>query len=155
MGALVGGYVNEHWSLNAGAEVDVFNFNDRLSAAGLDLSGEMLGLTFDPLFHVGNAKAELVVGPKLGGWMRWVHASGTSLNTGLTATADGLAEGWTIGGNMGVFVDAAPSVLVGALLSLEVRDPLHSCVTGTATAETCSSNENSATILGFAFGLLL
>ena len=87
--------------------------------------------------------------------MRWLHASGTSVDTGLSASADGLAEGWTIGGNMGVFVDAAPSTLVGAMMSLEVRDAFHSCTTGSATPEMCTSNEASATLLGFAFGLML
>jgi hypothetical protein len=155
VGALLGGYVNEIWSLNAGVELDIFNFNSRVTDAGLDLSGEMLGLTFNPLVHLGNVKAEFVAGPKLGGFLRWVHAAGTGVVTGLPAQADEMAEGWTIGGDMGVFVAASRSVLVGALMSLEVRDLLHACVTATGMAESCQSSGPSATILGFTFGVLL
>jgi hypothetical protein len=158
VGSFLGGYVNNNWSLNALAELDVFNPNHNATNSGIDLSGQMLGVTFNPLLHVGNVKAEFVVGPKLGGWIRWDHASGTNSITGVSGSADGTAEGWTIGANMGVFIAASRSVLAGALMSLEVRDILHDCATGTVhgvTSSSCSSSGDSATILGFAFGLML
>jgi hypothetical protein len=158
VGSFLGGYVNNNWSMNALAELDIFNPNSNAVDPGIDLSGQMLGVTFNPLLHVGNAKAELVLGPKLGGWIRWVQASGTNSVTGVSGSADSTAEGWTIGGNMGVFIAASPSVLAGALMSLEVRDILHLCATGTlngVTSSSCMSSGDSATILGFAFGLML
>jgi hypothetical protein len=149
LGTIVGGFVNNSWSLNAGLDFDLLNPNTRSTGSTIDLSAEMLGLSLSPLFHFGAQKAELVVGPKVGGWIEWAHASGGGL------TADGTAEGWLLGANVGAFGAATPSVLVGALLSLEVRDILHACSSGTGVAETCRSSGESATILGFSFALLL
>jgi hypothetical protein len=154
-GLLLGTFVNNDWSMNVGTSFDLLNPNSQAANLGLDVSGEMLDLTFSPLYHLGNVKGEIVIGPKLGGWVEWVQASGTDLATGTSATVNGTAEGWTLGGNLGAFLAASPDVLVGVLMSLEVRDLLHSCASGTGIAEMCKSSGDSAWILGFTFGLML
>jgi len=156
VGALVGGYVNEAWSVNAQVSFDALNPESQaITNSGVDVSGQVLELTFSPLFHVGNAKAEFVLGPKLGGWLGWAQASGTNGLTGATLTANTKVEGWTLGGNVGGFIVASPGLLLGALMSLDFRDVLHGCTTATAVAEQCTSSGESSTILGFAFALML
>ena len=153
IGALVGGFATGQWSLNAGMAFDVFNPNSQASDAGLDISGKMLDLTFSPLFHIGNAKGELVIGPKLGGWVEWVHVTGAAP---AGVAVDATAEGWTLGGNMGGFLTASPTVLVGILMTLELREPLHACASATNVAEMCTtSGLDSATMLGFTIALML
>jgi hypothetical protein len=149
VGALVGGYVSNAWSLNGGFDLDLINPNSQATSAGIELSTQMVDLTFSPLFHLGNGKAEFVVGPRAGAWMEWVHESVFGM------TADGTGEGWTLGVNMGIFGAVSPSVLLGGLLSLEDRELLHSCATITGTSEMCKSSGQSATILGLSFALLL
>lgn len=147
-GAFVGRYVKRRWSLNGQAEVDILNPNEQASSAGVGASAQMLGVAFSPLVHLGNGKAELVAGPKLGGWIQRKHlTAGCSL-------LDVTLEGWTLGANVGVFTPVSPSMLFGGMLSLEVRDVLHACAS-TGLAESCSSGGASATILGFTAGLLL
>jgi hypothetical protein len=154
VGTFLGGYLNNDWSLNGLAELDVLNPNGSLAAAGINASGQILAVSLNPLFHVGNVKGEFVAGPKLGGWVEWVHADGTDPTTGLSVSADGTVEGWTIGGDIGGFVAASPSVLVGALLSLELREPLHACETVTGQGEMCGLNATNMTVLGFTFGIM-
>jgi hypothetical protein len=154
VGSFFGRYISNDWSMNGLAEIDILNPNSQASGVGIDLSAEMLGLTFNPLFHVGNAKAEFVIGPKIGGWIEWAHISVNNPAAGVSTSGDGTAEGWTMGANMGVFIPVSPSVLAGGLMSLETRDILHACST-VGGMSMCRSNGNSATILGFGFGLLL
>jgi hypothetical protein len=148
-GAFVGRYFRRIWSLNGQAELDILNPNEEASSAGVGASAQMLGVAFSPLVHLGNGKAELVAGPKLGGWLQRKHlAAGCS-------SVDYTLEGWTLGANVGVFTAASPSTLFGGMLSLEVRDVLRACGSGTGIAGWCSSSGASAAILGFTVGLLL
>jgi hypothetical protein len=155
LGVLGGEYVTNHWSMNGALELDILNPNDMVTGGGLDFSSQMLGLTFSPLYHAGSAEVEFVVGPKLGGFVRWAHVSVTDPFTGESASADGTAEGWTIGGNIGLFGGVSSSALIGVLFSLERRGILHGCASGTGIAEQCTSSGDSATILSFALGVLL
>jgi hypothetical protein len=156
VGTFIGGFVNNTLSLNGLAELDILNPNSNGSSAGADVSGQFLGVSFNPLLHVGNGNVEFVIGPKLGGWIEWVHVNINDTVGGVSESLDGTAEGWTLGGNMGLFIPASQSVLVGALLSLEYRDPLHACASSSAGASMCTtSGLDSATILGFTFGVML
>jgi hypothetical protein len=162
VGMFLGSYVNQQWSLNASAGFNWLNFRDLSDAnAGVtgDASGGQIDLAFSPLFHVGNAKAEFVIGPKIGAAFFWDHVSLTNPGTNTSLTGDGWDIEWLLGGHMGVFVPASPDVLVGALLSLELHDVIHECgtatVTGAGTTNHCQWSGDSSTILGFAFALLL
>jgi hypothetical protein len=155
VGSFVGGFINNSWSMNGAAELDILNFNND---GGVDGSGQMLAVTFDPLLHLGSEKIELVLGPKLGGWALREHIDINDPVSGVSGSGDATAEGWTIGGNMGLFVAVSPTVLAGVLMSLEVRDVLHSCASvtvGTQAVDQCKSSGDSNTILGFTFGLML
>jgi len=156
LGTFIGGFVNNAWSLNGLAELDILNPNSQSTGAGVDASAQMLGVTFSPLLHVGNVNVEFVIGPQLGGWIEWAHVSVNDPASGTFVSADATVEGWTVGGNMGLFIPASPSVLVGALVSLEYRDPLHACASSSAGVSNCTtSGFDSATLLGFAFGVML
>lgn len=153
-GGLLGKYLNNDWSLNAGVAFDVVNTNSAVTDLDIDLQAQILELTFNPLFHVGNAKVEFVVGPKIGGWVMWTRLAGTS-EDGSRVIVNGTSEGWTFGGTVGVFLRATPGVSAGVMTSLETRDLLYSCAKITGMESRCESGGSSTTILGFVFALML
>ncbi|HTA19352.1 MAG TPA: hypothetical protein VK989_08675 [Polyangia bacterium] len=181
VGAFLGAFVNDDWSLNASATLDILDVSENVPAGTtVDNGGQVVSLAFSPLFHVGNPKAEFVVGPILGGWAEWVHATETespetAAATGLvSSSAQGWEAGWTVGGNLGVFIPVSSGVRAGALLTLERRGVLHQCVefklteqpavggtigvdgtSGGGPRDSCQSSGPGATVLGFTFALLL
>jgi hypothetical protein len=154
LGTFLGAFTNNDFSVNGAVTFDVMNPNSK--ADPLEISAQMLELTFSPLFHLGSPQVEFIVGPKLGFWNMWSHVRIPVGVLGPTQIdIDGTTQGWTVGGNMGLLVAATPGALVGVILNLEVRDIIHSCGTATGMPEECDTSGDSSTILGFSFATLL
>jgi hypothetical protein len=146
LGAILGGAVSEIFSVNGEATIDVMN----PSSAGADASEDMATLAFSPLFHARSGSAEIVIGPKLGLWALSGHAS-----NGIT-TVDVDEQGWTIGGNAGVFFPVGTGTAsLGMLLSFANLQVSHFCATVTGYGEMCSSDvSGDVNVLGMTFAAL-
>jgi hypothetical protein len=155
VGALVGGYVADQWSLNASVIVDVINPNADVvkpgAPADVDANGQVFELAFSPLFHAGNSQFEVALGPKVGAWALRIHADDTTIQ-GDAAT--GTAQGWLFGGNVGLFARAS-AFSAGLLLSLDLRDTFNACLEGANITRRCQSSAPSDTLLGVALAFLL
>ena len=159
IGTLIGGFVNNAWSLNGLAELDILNPNSQAERRRRRLLRADVGPDLQPAACTSAmCNVEFVIGPQLGGWMRWAHASNINdQSRGLSGSADATGEGWTLGGNMGLFVAASPSVLVGALMSLEVPRPLPRLRDGYGAARACARPAASTARRSWAsaFGVML
>ena len=146
LGAFLGGYVTDSFSANGEVTIDVMNPR----SAGVDSSEWMADFTFSPLFHVRSGSAEIVLGPKLGLWTLSAHAS-----DGIESI-DVAEQGWTIGGNVGVFFAVGGGrTSLGMLMSLANLQISHACVTTTGYGQRCSSDVNGdVNVLAFTFAAL-
>ena len=146
LGAFLGGVVSEIFSANGEVTIDVMNPR----TPGFDSSEWMAHFTFSPLFHARANSAEVVIGPKLGLWTLSAHGS-----DGIE-TIDVAEQGWTIGGNVGVFFAVGGGgTSLGMLLSVANLQISHACVTRTGYGEQCSNDVNGdVNVLAFTFAAL-
>jgi len=115
---------------------------------GASVSEAMVHMTFSPLFHVRTPNAEIAIGPKLGAWALSGHARRYG------GSVDVEQEGWTIGGNAGVFFPVGGGTAsLGMLLSYANLQLTHSCVTN-VYGEDCSEPDGSADVFGLTFAAL-
>jgi hypothetical protein len=110
----------------------------------------MLEAAFSPLFHVGDQRTEFVIGPAIGAWMTSLDLSDDSFGDHLSATA----QGWTVGGNMGLFSPLWHKVRVGALINFMVRETAHVCVNLNASSA-CQNSGPAHQVLGFSAAAML
>jgi hypothetical protein len=144
-GALLGGRVNEMFSLNVELGGDVIN--EPASA----LVSEYVGyLAFSPLVHFAAPGIELALGPKLGLW---------GLTGGASSGGTNLSEsgyGWVYGINAGFFIPVSDGASLGALFSYAVDAPSQLCVSVTGSGQQClTANLNDIKVLGLTLALLL
>jgi hypothetical protein len=110
-------------------------------------------LTLSPLFHVTAAvPVTLVLGPKLGVWFNWVHASDGYSSVDLNE------HGWTFGANAGLFFPVGSGTTeLGMLLSYANIRATQTCITATGygtKVHDCSEESGDANVLGMTFAAL-
>jgi hypothetical protein len=116
VGGIVGGRMNEQFSLNGELLFDLENFNN--VPTGVSESLYLIQFAAAPLFHVqASPTAEIVVGPKLGGYFE--HASASGSYGGVTLDASGTAEGLLVGANLGAFFRLSDDVALGGLVNFD------------------------------------
>jgi hypothetical protein len=150
IGAILGGRVNDLFSVNGEVIADVLNFN---TPPGVSASETITALAGSPLFHLTTPSVDLVVGPKFGFWYLSGHAS-----NGLDR-ADVTGHGWTLGLNLGVFFPVSDSASLGMLFSFATLEPMELCGTRTSyygyTEDVCLSDGlDSTQVLGLTFAAL-
>jgi hypothetical protein len=145
--AQAGGYLTNDISLGGSLTFDLLNWD---LPPGNDASGFMLEAAFAPLYHVGDARAEFVVGPALGGWLSSLDASDI-----LGGKASGSAQGWALGGNVGLLVPVRSKVRVGGIFNFMFRDTLHACTTTGVGPSRCSSTGTAHQVIGFSIAAML
>jgi hypothetical protein len=148
LGTLLGGRVNEQFSLNGELTIDVINPSN--VPTGVDFVGAAVDIAFSPLIHISDGGLEVVLGPKLGFWSGAQQAS----MGGVTAKAR--ASGAMFGVNGGVFGPINDNVSIGVLLSFVVRTLGESCITEPGVAEVCDSDPSGDAdkVLGVTGGML-
>lgn len=135
LGAILGGRATEVVSANGEITVDVFNFD---TGDGNSASGSMFQMTFSPLFHAATARADIVIGPKLGAWALTSHASAGGVSAGVEE------EGWTFGANAGVFLPVGQgSSALGMLFSVASLQVTRACRSVSGSGEQCSDDVDS------------
>jgi hypothetical protein len=148
-GAILGGRLNSHLSLNGELTLDVLNPTN--VPQGTSVTAAEVDITLSPLLHVPlSEKVELVVGPKLGIWAGSASATADGIEN--TSSAHGLAAGV----NLGVFGAVSRSVSIGALVSFVLRSVSEVCETASGESESCSSDNlpDADKVLSFAAGAL-
>jgi hypothetical protein len=149
LGTLLGGRVNELFSANGEVTFDVINL---AVPAGVTASEYMFHFTFSPLLHFRSPGAELVIGPKIGGWILGGHSSGpeTYGYVTTTASADIEARGWTVGLNAGAFLPISDRAGLGVLVSYARLRLTHSCVTvsGSSAGQACRDSGDDLGVIG-------
>ena len=146
LGAFLGGYATEVFSVNGEVTLDVMNPN----TPGVDSSEWMADFTFSPLFHARSNSAEFVIGPKLGIWTLSAHGS-----DGIE-TVDVDERGWTFGANAGAFFPVGSGATsLGMLVSWANLQPSHVCATVSGYGEQCTSNiSGDVNVFAFTFAVL-
>jgi hypothetical protein len=147
VGGLAGAHLTNEVSLGGALAFDLLNWDP---PPGGSASGFMLEAAFTPLFHAGDQRAEFVVGPAIGAWM----ASSTFKDDVFGDSGSATAQGWALGGNMGLFAPVSKSVRVGALINFMVRDTLHACATLNAQSN-CAESGPAHQVIGFTAAAML
>ena len=146
LGAILGGRVSDIFSANGELTIDIMNPD---VPEGTSVSEAMVHMTFSPLFHARTTNAEIVLGPKLGLWALSGHASTYG------ASVDFEQQGWTIGGNAGVFFPVGGGTTsLGMLLSYANLQLTRSCATTGVYGQQCSEADGSADVFGLTFAAL-
>ncbi|HEX4406568.1 MAG TPA: hypothetical protein VH560_17135, partial [Polyangia bacterium] len=124
IGTIMGGRVNDQFSINGELTIDALN---QKNSSNADVSEIEADLALSPLFHVHSGNLELVVGPKLGVMGYEYDAGGSTLFKG---------HGWVYGVNAGAFASISRAVSIGGLVSFEARSftQAQQC----ATSDDCS-----------------
>lgn len=146
LAGLVGGHVSNAVSLGGTLTFDWMNWD---LPSGYDASSFIFEAAFTPLFHAGDSRAEFVVGPALGVWMRSFDAHSAATGNMASSTARGLS----LGGNFGLFVPVS-TVRVGGMFSFMFRDPTSACETVNGR-ETCAGDQPAHQVMGFALAVML
>jgi hypothetical protein len=146
VGLLLGRHISGKFSMSAELTYDRGNWS--VPAGAGDASSYMLQVSYSPLFHTASGQAEFVIGPKVGAWMLSLAGNDTF------SSFDGSAEGWALGGNMGLFVPISPEALGGLLLSFDVRGTMHACSALAGSPQSCRSGGPDHDVLGFVFALI-
>jgi hypothetical protein len=127
---------NYVFSTNSEFSIDWCNPSDVPSADTNMLEMQMI-FAFSPLMHIilpSSSNIELIVGPKLGYWVRTIqydYASTSSYPYGSTNESySNSTVGFVLGFNLGAFYGMGENFALGALLNLDLRLP-GSCTTGT------------------------
>lgn len=111
-GALVGGRLNDRFSLNGELHVDITNPGDL--PEGNDFSEFAYSVAFSPLMELPASGAEFVLGPKIG------MVSVVQNVTDATGSAHTSGFGLVLGGNAGVFAAMSRAASFGVLFSFEL-----------------------------------
>jgi hypothetical protein len=146
LAALAGGHLTSAVSLGGMLTYDRMNWN---VPSGTDASGFMLDVSFAPLFHAGDQRAEFVAGPVLGAWLLGmdVAAAGEKLSAS--------AQGWTVGANIGLFVPVRSKVRVGGLFNFMLRDTLRVCSSLNGAPSVCGTSGPAHEVFGFSIAAML
>jgi hypothetical protein len=149
LGTLLGGRINEMFSINGELTFDFANPEN--VPAGVDVTMLDLVLTVSPLYHFIAGNIEVVVGPKFGGHSFTQQQNDTGLGDSKRTW-----NGYVIGLNGGVFAAVSRGMSLGGLLSLESRTAHEYCFTDPGFAEQCTTNNTGSSfrVLGFMAALL-
>ncbi len=130
LGTIMGGRVNESFSINGEFTLDVLN--PKNVPSNVDLTEFELDLAISPLFHVQTgSNVELVVGPKLGIMVYEKDDGGSPVIKG---------NGYVYGLNAGAFASISRSVSLGGLISFAARKFTE--VQDCAPDGTCTTDDN-------------
>jgi hypothetical protein len=134
MGALLGGYLGSHFSLNGELSIDFLNPD-----TSVDVTNVLLNIGLSPLFHFGPPRLDIVFGPRLGYFVDSMSYSGGSQD--ITQSVKGFAYGF----NTGAFFQLG-RIWLGGLLSLTLHDPSEYCVSDYSTGydEECRDADGDA-----------
>jgi len=132
LGTIMGGRVNESFSINGELTLDILN--PKNVPSGVDVTEVEVDIALSPLFHVQLDNVELVAGPKLG----FMGYSEQSSDMGLSSSVSG--NGYVYGLNAGVFASISRSTSIGGLISFAGRKFTQVCQTDDTGAQTCSSD---------------
>ena len=132
LGTIMGGRVNDKFSINGEFTIDILNPNNVPS--GLDVSELELDIAISPLFHVQTGNVELVVGPKIG-----IMAYSQQTDVGSTSSKI-TGNGYVYGLNAGAFASISRSVSLGGLISFAGRKFSQVCGPDDTGAQTCSAD---------------
>ena len=143
IGAVLGGRLNETFSLNGEITLDFTNANN--IPAGVSFDEVVMDITFSPLGHVPAGQGDFVFGPKLG--LFALSQSASDGTTSVTSSADGTVLGLNAGG----FFAVSDGASLGALLSFEIKTVDRACTTTSLMAQMCTSDVHveSLKVLGF------
>lgn len=141
LAGMAGGYVTNEISLGGSLTFDWLNWD---LPSGVNATGFMFEAAFTPLLHVGDQRADFVFGPALGAWM----TSNTARYDAVGNTESVTANGWALGGNLGVFVPLA-SVRVGGMVNFMVRETLNVCASTLNGTEICQDSGPAHKVLAF------
>jgi hypothetical protein len=140
IGALLGGRLNQSFSLNGELRIDFLNVDNS------DANIVQADVAFSPLFHAPvSPTAEFVVGPKIGGYGLAGDAAGVDYSE------SGLSAGF----NAGMFFAVSPTTSLGGMLSFTIRDPSEVCQSAAGYEYCLSGSFPSYKVLSFNFGALL
>ncbi|HLK91968.1 MAG TPA: hypothetical protein VKZ18_18895 [Polyangia bacterium] len=130
IGGMGGARINEMVSANFELLFDDINISNVPS--GIDAGEYFIQAAVAPLVHVPvTPAAELVVGPKAGGF--YSHASLSYLTVSETTSI----EGWLVGANLGAFFRVSDALSVGGLFNFDYL-----------RAESCSASMGMCTTTG-------
>jgi len=148
LGTILGGRVNDMFSINGELTFDFLNQNDL--PPGDTITELEVDIALSPLFHVHTGNLELVVGPKLG-----FMGDSAQLDVGGTTTT-GSGSGFVYGLNAGLFAPVSRAVSLGGLVSFVGRKFNKICTTDTTGLDTCQTdNLPTDKVLGIAFAVIL
>jgi hypothetical protein len=147
LAGLAGAFVTNEVSLGGALAFDLMNWDPPPCCSA---SGFMLEATFAPLYHAGDQRAEFVIGPALGAWMTSVKLRDDFFGDAASVTA----QGWALGGNMGVFSPLWRNVRVGALINFMVRETLHACGTLNGASQ-CADSGPAHQVIAFSAAAML
>jgi hypothetical protein len=141
IGGLGGARLNPTVSANFELLFDLFNFNNVPS--GLSASEYVIQAAVAPLVHLPvTPMAEVVLGPKAGGFYAHNSVSGT-VPYALNET--GSAEGWLVGANLGAFFKVSDALSVGGLFNFDYLKA-ESC---SASVGTCTTSSDGLKMISF------
>jgi hypothetical protein len=147
LGTILGGRVNDMFSINGELTLDFLNQNDL--PAGQTITEVEVDLAVSPLFHVHTGHLELVVGPKLG-----LMADSVQVDVDGTTTMDS-GSGIVYGLNAGLFAPVSRAVSLGGLVSFVGRKFNKICTTDATGVDTCQTdNLPTDKVLGIAFAVI-
>ncbi len=147
LGTILGGRVNDMFSINGELTLDFLNQNDL--PPGDTITEVEIDLAVSPLFHVHAGRLELVVGPKLG-----VMTDSAQIDVDGTTTT-GSGSGVVYGLNAGLFAPVSRAVSLGGLVSFVGRKFNKICTTDTTGVDTCQTDSlPTDKILGIAFAVI-
>jgi hypothetical protein len=142
-GTLLGGRLNQTFSLSGQMTFDISNRND---PAGANVSEIALDMAFSPLVHLPVGELELVFGPKAGIFVMDAESG--------YARAE--LSGYSLGVNAGLFVPLGPSSSLGALVAFDLRQADELCTTSGSVSESCIrlDDVDAIKVLGVSAALL-
>lgn len=149
VGAVVGGYVLDTWSLDVQIGVDWLSGETLMP--GESASRTLVEGTFSPLYHAKSHHLQVIAGPKLGAWL----ARGSDRLRGALEASTFSAKGSSIGGNLGLLGLVGRGIWAGALASAEVRDTISGCSTDSGFLTGCPRTGDASAVLGLTVALLL
>lgn len=147
IGTLLGGRLNENWSLNGELLFDFTNWNH---AAYVNTSERWWDLAFSPLIHLPLGKLEVVVGPKLG----FSRGSGKRYPDVQVGENDQTLSAIVFGLNAGLFVPVGGGAMIGGLLNVQSRAVTEYCARYQGI-ETCSQPDESLNVIALSVAALL
>jgi hypothetical protein len=131
LGTILGGRLNERFSINGELTFDFLN--QRNTDPTVDSSAIEIDFAFSPLFHIPSGNMEFVVGPKLA----LSVGEKTDMTGGATDTTSVTGVGYGV--NTGLFVLLSRSTAIGGMATFIARHFTESCYTPDGGAQMCQS----------------